>query len=280
MISFVVQGPTNHVNSVPFTVNIGNQASIHPNEKLTTQSCIDSLRKFYPGCEIIVSCTTGDADTLTGVDKTIYITDDMLEFENNVNRQILSSQAVKHAKNDIVCKIRSDMIALTDGLLPYIKSRIEYKRLDSHKMFDEYVVICNWTTEKTHYYHPSDFMFLGTKKDIVSIFDIPQRTDLKWKVGPEQYINLRCMENYNLQKYIDYEWLEANGSWNTHLGSAVPPKDSYVENWWKVFYSNYYVLDLGASAGLVSTKYLDRVFAHPNLVNHKEWKNGHERYIK
>ena len=195
MISFVVQGPTRYKSECPFGVKVG-ETVVYPEQTFTSQDCVDSLREFYPDCEIIVSCTTGDADVLTDIDKLVYVTDDMLESEDNINRQILSSQAVKHASNDTVCKIRSDMVALAPRLLPYIESKIKNRRLDSHKMFDEYVIISNWSTDKDHYYHPADFLFLGTKKDLQSIFDIPQRLDREWKVGPEQYIGLRCMENY------------------------------------------------------------------------------------
>ena len=279
MISFVVQGPTHYKSECPFGVRVG-ETVVYPEQEFTSQDCVDSLREFYPDCEIIISCTTGDADTLTGVDKTVYITDDMLEHEDNINRQILSSQAVKYASNELVCKMRSDMVALTDDLLPYIESRIEHKRLDSHKMFDEYVVISNWSTDKNHYYHPADFLFLGTKKDLQSIFDIPQRLGRDWQVGPEQYINLRCMENHGFEKYIDYDWLKNHGSNNTHLNQNVPPSDSYIQDWWKVFYSNYYVVDLGIQSGIMSKKYPERVTTNPNLINNKEWHKGYGEYIK
>jgi hypothetical protein len=279
LISFVVQGPTRYKSECPFGVKVG-ETVVYPEQTFTSQDCVDSLREFYPDCEIIVSCTTGDADVLTDIDKLVYVTDDMLESEDNINRQILSSQAVKHASNDTVCKIRSDMVALAPRLLPYIESKIKNRRLDSHKMFDEYVIISNWSTDKDHYYHPADFLFLGTKKDLQSIFDIPQRLDREWKVGPEQYIGLRCMENYDLGKYIDYEWLENHGSNNTHTGQNVPPKDFYIENWWKVFYSNYYVVDLGIQSGIMSKKYPERVTTNPNLINNKEWHRGYEEYIK
>jgi len=284
LISFVVQGPTEYVNDLPFIVNMNGKTSVRPNENFTSQDCVDSLRQYYPGCEIIISCTTGDAQDITGIDQLFYTTDDMLEHDDNVNRQILSSQAVKHAKHDIVCKIRSDMIANSNALLPYAEKMQSdtqlAQRLTTHKMFTDYICISNWSVDKGHYYHPSDFFFLGRKEDVSSIFNIPQRLERKWKVGPEQYINLRCMENHNLQKYIDYEWLEKHGSENTHLGKNVPPDQPYIENWWKIFYNNYYVLDLGEGSGLFSKKHPERVFAHPNLVNNKQWKDGHERYIK
>jgi hypothetical protein len=279
LISFIVQGPTHYASQCPFSVQIGDTC-VDPEQSFTSQDCIDSLRKFYPGCEIIVSCTTGDADNLKDVDKLLYVTDNMLESEDNINRQILSSQAVKHASNDMVCKIRSDMVALTSDLLPYIESRIDSKRLDSHKMFDNYVIISNWSTDKNHYYHPADFLFLGTKKDLQSIFNVPQRVGRQWRVGPEQYIALRCIENHGLEEYIDYEWLKNHGSDNTHLEQNTPPKDFYIENWWKIFYSNYYVVDLGTQSGIISKKYPERVVTNHNLINNTDWHRRHGEYIK
>lgn len=283
MISFIVQGPTNYVSENLFGIKF-NEQTFGMNEGFTSQSCIDSLRKFYPGCEIILSCTTGDAENISGADQLFYTSDNELEDCQNINRQILSSRTVKYAKNEVVCKIRSDMVAVSNNLLPYIEKlnskELITNRIQTHKMFTNYVLISNWSVDRNHYYHPSDFFFLGMKNDVSSIFEIPQRIGRKWQVGPEQYIALRCMENHNLNNYIDYDWLKDHGSNNTHLGENVHPDKFYIDNWWKVFYNNYYVLDLGFESGLISQKYPERVTTHPNLVNSKDWKAGHERYIK
>tara|TARA_Y100000361_G_scaffold46531_1_gene40278 strand:- start:25870 stop:26856 length:987 start_codon:yes stop_codon:yes gene_type:complete len=247
MISFVIQGPTNHKTNFP-TFQDGEWKE----HNFTSQRCIDSIREWYPDSEIIVSCTTGDADDLTGVDQIHYVTDDMLEFDDNVNRQILSSQAVKHANNDIVCKIRSDMVAGTGWLVPFAQSELlgnkPYNRIETHKMFKRFVFTSNWSADRGMYYHPSDWFFFGLKEDVQSIFDIPQRTDHNWAVGPEQYITIRCMEKYGMQEYIDYNWLENHGNKDTHIGQNVPPEDQFIKDWWTVFFNNYCVLNTGWSS--------------------------------
>ena len=88
------------------------------------------------------------------------------------------------------------------------------------------------------------------------------------------------MENHGFEKYIDYDWLKNHGSNNTHLNQNVPPSDSYIQDWWKVFYSNYYVVDLGIQSGIMSKKYPERVTTNPNLINNKEWHKGYGEYIK
>lgn len=270
MITFIVQGPINH-------------KSDFMEEEFTVQLCINSLRRFYKDCEIILSSSTDDTEKISGYDKILHTTEDMLQNKDNVNFQILTSQAVKYATHDIVCKIRSDIVAISDKLikwLDYYYDRMTAPdRIEEYKMFDKYVIISNWSTDRLLYYHPSDFFFLGTKKDIESIFDIPQRLDKKWIVGPEQYITIKCLEKYGFSKYIDYEWLEKHGNNNTHIGQNVPPKEFYIMNWWKLFYNNYYVLDLGKNSGLISFKYTERVGQHPNLINNDNWIHGYREYI-
>lgn len=289
MISFIIQGPTNHKLGFPIFSNGEWQAHY-----FTTQECIDSLKKWYPDSEIIVSCTTGDADDLVGVDQLFYITDDMLEFPDNVNRQILSSQVVKHARHDIVCKVRSDMVAGAGLLTPYVINELlgkrPYARIETHKMFERFVFTSNWSSELGFLYHPSDWLFLGLKTDIESIFDIPQRLHTDWPIGPEQYITVRCMENHGLQKYIDYNWIENHGNRDSHIGKMVPPEDHYSADWWRVFFNNFCVLDNGwttsdlqtapeteGQSGLMSQKYLERVGPYGSLVNHRQWLAGHKK---
>jgi len=244
MISFVIQGPTNHKTNFPTFQN-----GEWKENRYTTQRCIDSLREWYPDSEIIVSCTTGDADDLTNVDQLHYVTDDMLEYDDNVNRQILSSQAVKHANNDIVCKLRSDMVAGTGWLAHFVNSELlghkPYNRIETHRMFEKFVFISNWSCESGLWYHPSDWFFLGLKHDVESIFDIPQRLHTDWCIGPEQYITMRCMERNGLQDCIDYNWIENHGNHNFHLRQGVPPEDHYIKEWWTVFFNNFCVLNLG-----------------------------------
>ena len=92
----------------------------------------------------------------------------MLEHEDNINRQILSSQAVKYASNELVCKMRSDMVALTDDLLPYIESRIEHKDLIAIRC-----LMSMWSyligALKNHYYHLLTFVFRHKKTYKVSL---------------------------------------------------------------------------------------------------------------
>lgn len=270
MITFVVQGPIHH-------------KSDFMNEEFSVQLCINSLRKFYEDCEIILSYSTGDIEGITGYDKLFHVTEDMLEYHDNVNFQILTSRAVKYASNDIVCKLRSDMIAKSNNLTKYIDHLYDStkmpERLSEYKMFDSYVFISNWSADKLLFYHPSDFFFFGIKKDIENIFDIPQRLDKKWIVGSEQYIALRCLEKYGYKKYIDYNWLEKHGNRDTHIGKNIPPKYFYIDNWWKLFYNNYYVLDLGECSGLVSLKYTLRIGEYPDLINHNDWIHGYREYI-
>lgn len=245
MISFVIQGPAKYKTSLPQFAEIG----WLPQQDYTSQICIDSLREWYPDCEIIVSCSTGDAQGLRDYDKLVYVTDDMLEHDDNVNRQILTSQAVKYATNDVVCKLRSDMVAGSNWLLPYVKSELlgdnPYKRTESHKMFERFVFISNWSVDRGMYYHPSDWFFLGLKKDVESIFDIPQRVDCDWHIGPEQYIAIRLLEKYGFQEYIDYNWLENHGNINSGTPDHTPPNRECIENWWKLFFNNFCVLNNG-----------------------------------
>jgi hypothetical protein len=140
------------------------QSVVQTDYTFTSQDSIDSLRKWYPGCEIIISCSTGDADDLKDVDQLFYYGEDA---EGGLNKQILTSQAVKHATYDIVCKIRSDMLAGSNDLLWYVRNELEsrqqYKRNEKYAMFKRFVFVLNYFSYVGLLYHPSDWMFLGLK---------------------------------------------------------------------------------------------------------------------
>jgi len=295
MISFIIQGPTH--GAPEFDSDYGKIASMHAMSKwtgqsvvqtdytFTSQDSIDSLRKWYPGCEIIISCSTGDADDLKDVDQLFYYGQDV---EAGLNKQILTSQAVKHATYDIVCKIRSDMIAGSNDLLWYVRNELEsrqrYKRNEKYAMFKRFVFVLNYFSYVGLLYHPSDWMFLGLKEDVQSIFDIPlDSEDSGWAVGPEQYMCLRCMENNGFEKYIDYEWVTKKASSTDTQGRSkdvaknniAHDKVEYAKHdWWNVFYNNFYVLNTGWYPRKLTAKQKEVISNMESQMNAQQWYHG------
>ncbi len=288
MISFIIQGPTcgsldlsadfATISSMQAMSEWTGRSSVQADHNFTSQDTIDSLRKWYPGCEIIISCSTGDADDLKDVDQLFYYGQDV---EGGLNKQILTSQAVKHATYDIVCKIRSDMIAGSNDLLWYIRNELEsrqqYRRDKKYSMFKRFVFVLNYFSYMGLLYCPSDWMFLGLKEDVQSIFDIPLASeDSGWAVGPEQYICLRCMENNGFEKYIDYEWVTKKGAKDVcDKNNIEHDKTEYANHdWWNVFYNNFYVLNTGWHPRKLTTKQKKAVSKKESFMNGRQWYHG------
>lgn len=257
MISFIVQGPVSE----------------------DTQYTVDSIKEFFPSSEIILASTNGNAD-IKGVDK-VHL--DGEHEEVNVNKQILSSQAVNLAKFDISCKLRNDIIFTSDNLMKFVEieltSEKSIPRLDSHRLFDRLVLNSNHFFCYPHtsgfFYHPSDWLFLGLTSDLQKLFNIPlqnpeenyyyleetvtlpfgdtiQGDRLKYR--PEQYILMQALYQAGVDVFLDYEY-------------QVPDNvdDAYM---WLI--NNFYVGDVGEDTGFYCSKYPQFVGQRERILNNVE----------
>lgn len=163
---------------------------------------------------------------------------------SNVNRMILSTKnGVEVSNGEFVIKIRTDSNLYNDNIRCILShlmgSRINKKRNNNYKIFENYVINCNLFARDVRGYlpylfHPGDICLAGTKKDLLLLFDIPladrhifmnvyRACFLSFmKYVPEQYIWIKCIENK-----IDEIIYAGNQSYNN---SVVNDSEHYYIN--------------------------------------------------
>ena len=101
---------------------------------------------------------------------------------SNINRMIISTKnGIKAAKREFIIKIRTDSYLynknIVYAMLHIIGSRIENKRDDRFKIFDNYIINCSLFARDAkgylpYLFHPGDICLAGTNKDMLSLFDL------------------------------------------------------------------------------------------------------------
>lgn len=136
---------------------------------------------------------------------------------SNINRMIISTKnGIKAAKREFIIKIRTDSYLynknIVYAMLHIIGSRIENKRDDRFKIFDNYIINCSLFARDAkgylpYLFHPGDICLAGTNKDMLSLFDLKLADKSIFrnisrvcflsfmKYVPEQFIWISCIEN-------------------------------------------------------------------------------------
>jgi hypothetical protein len=174
-LSFVVQGAIDRSVS-PLT------------RKPVTQSCLENLRRYHPGAELILS--TWPTEDVTGLDFDILVTSEdpgaidphTAEYGaprlDNTNRQIVSTKnGLKHATRKYAAKLRSDLIFTGNDWMQYFDRYP--KRSPEWKIFRERVVTSSmWARDprcpySAYPFHPTDWLHIGLLEDILLLWDLP-----------------------------------------------------------------------------------------------------------
>ena len=150
-----------------------------------TPKCIESIRKYLPDAEIILSTWEGTDTSNLDFDSVIYNKDPgtvlIEEYKsnkiyNNMNRQLLSTQsALKTINRLYTFKLRSDLILTGTQILEYFNKFQD--RIDDYKLFDRKIVTstlftrynikCNKKRDRVLIpFHISDWWFFGLTKDL------------------------------------------------------------------------------------------------------------------
>jgi hypothetical protein len=170
-ISVVVQGP------------IYGKSGEAPNLRYT-KAGLESVRKYLPGSEIILS--TWQGSDLAGLDFDVLVTSEdpgpllMLgetgrPFTNNVNRLIVSTkEGIKRATRKYLLKLRSDLVLTGNDFLKYYG--IFERRAAEYQILKNRVLAmygCNPHRCSKASFHPSDWYSFGLKEDVFNIWDVP-----------------------------------------------------------------------------------------------------------
>jgi len=272
-VSFVLQGP------------IGS----------STKGCVESIRRHFPGAEIVVSTWQGsDADSL-GADAVIYSVDPGgLEagavvgggFVTNLNRQIVSARAgLERSTREWVVKTRTDIEWLGDG---FLEALVSYPAHGDSHILKERIVACTRVSVDSrrapYAMHVSDWVHAGRRDDVLRLWsaplvdeefaqyfatrDLPSSANL-WGRGwylryaPEQYLLVNLVRNagHPVPEHI----------WDVSRELTVETE--------KILADNFILLEPDEFA-LRFTKYKWPVANWANCYTSSEWRGLYKKYCE
>ena len=173
-----------------------------------TKETIASIRRLFPGSEIILSTWEGqDVDDLY-VDKVIVNSDigpTVIEYKRNgepravnINRQIISTiNGLKSVNTKFSVKIRSDNYLTSRAMIDYFNAFDKY-RDPTYSVFGRRIVTSNYYAKEYTRgliipFSISDFFQFGLTKDLINLWDITLFDDYIFNhelVGKSQHANL------------------------------------------------------------------------------------------
>ena len=185
-----------------------------------TKKAIETSMKIFPNAEIILS--TWENETLSDLNHLpikIILNEDpgsgLRKYNpktyHNVNRIIVSSiNGIKAASNELVIKCRSDIIFKNNNSIEFFDKFHDYN--NEITFLDQRVVVSNQTSINVKYgppllYHLCDWFYLGTKADLIKIFDIklmPSEYEdyYYYNEKPENRIDKNNLSRYMVEDYI------------------------------------------------------------------------------
>ncbi|OKV35221.1 hypothetical protein AWP49_05665 [Escherichia coli] len=138
-------------------------------------------------------------------------------LSSNINRLIVSTKnGIAMAGREFVVKIRTDSYfydgKIVSNFLKILESDIDKSRDIKYSVFEHYVINCALFARDSRGYlpylfHPGDICLVGTKQDVLSIFDVPLANESIFfyvsrayffslmRYVPEQYIWVCCIKN-------------------------------------------------------------------------------------
>lgn len=278
-ISVVVQGPI-----------VGSPTD--PLDKRLTYQCLESVRKYLPGSEIILSTWKGS--NTNGLSYDILVENEdpgatichyRLKLYNNINRQIVSTKSgLQQAAKKFAMKIRSDMILKGNGFLKYFG--LYKKRADEWKILQERVLVCTIFSKNPKRifpfpFHPSDWFFFGLRDDVLSIWDVPFAREpeiSKWfenkprpvpdlfphflnRYFPEQYLWITFLRKYGS---IDFDYI-----WDLSKNSVELSEKTITNN---------LVLLEPHQLQIKFLKYKIKFYDWASVYTHGEWLRMYNKY--
>ena len=251
-------------------------------DKKETIKCLKSVRRYLPKAEIILSTWKGANTSNLDYDIVIYnedpgnvlmVENKKMKISNNMNRQLLSTQAgLKKVSRKYTLKLRSDLILTGTGFVDFFNQF--QQRIDDYKLFKRKIVTSTLFTKYTNLknakshnmtltpFHISDWWFFGLTDDLKTYFldtqlakepefskyfDAPENKhknnpygNLTHKFAPEQYFGYECFaRNYN----------------NIHMEDAADINEELSNIYEKCLVNNFIVLEYKYS-NIYLNKYL------------------------
>lgn len=173
-------------------------------DSINTSKCLSSIRKYLSGAEIILS--TWEGSNVDGLDyDTVLFNKDPGTLQmgasekNNIKRQICSTLAgIKYSDRKYILKIRSDMVLTGNKFLKYFR---KYSSFNSKWKFVKNRILASTIASRDpreweSSFCISDWIFFGTKSDMLLLWDIDYPTKEE-----ENWFNIHCRDLKTIYKY-------------------------------------------------------------------------------
>jgi FkbM family methyltransferase len=170
-----------------------------------TDTSVASIREWFPSAELLFSTWCGENTDGLDVDGTVWTTDPGPGSEyassimrGNLARMVVGSyNGIINASNDLVMKVRSDTIFTGNGCLRHIR-RWPKRSPSLMSIFEDRIIVPNIGTADPDVhvcFQVSDWVLLGKKSDVISVFSCPLGDDAENPpISPEQYIWLHAIK--------------------------------------------------------------------------------------
>lgn len=214
------------------------QGKIFTGSRGSTLDVLQSIRKYFPRCELIFSTwnTEQVCSSSASLCDCIIQSDDPGDYTDskdtpiNINRQIISSrEGIKRATRPFVIKTRSDLIFKSESLLSVLnKEYASRKALTENRR----LIAANFST-RSHTrglkipYWICDFIYAGRKSALDKMFSVELMksadfTYYKARTHPRSYADKKHFYRFSPESYLTYSYLEAE--------KKVPFEHSYDNN--------------------------------------------------
>lgn len=273
----------------------GNPCGTRESPALYTRKLSESIRKHLPEAEIIVS--TWEDQNVEGIhwDKlqlsrpvpmTYVIRPDEKLYPQTVNHQLITSRSgIQAASRKYVLKIRSDMILENDRILKMWNHYAETPRIEGIQscISRERIMVLptyNHRRGMCFPYNVCDWLFFGSKEDILDLFHIPlMDLDALCVRNGEKYP--RVEDNMGAEQYIWIEYMKQKHV-NSNLKGAMDTDEKELMLFEETIAQNL-IMASARKLGVNSQKmpgsgYASKPCLSQGLYTFSEWKRLCNQY--
>ena len=277
-LSFVVQG------NVAIDKDSG--------ENFTRKAC-ESIRRYFPHAEIILSTWEGQdiqdiphdlACFSSPIETHSIIRPDGKSYFHTVNHEIITSRkGLALCKRKYAVKLRSDMVFYGEDILKYLHL-YENHATENYCFFQERVLVLpcyNYRRTKLAYpYNICDWIYAGLQTDLLDLFSIPLEDYSSLRIRDGEKIP-RVEDNMGAEQYIWVAYLRKKG----HLQHFYNRESFSSEEWLdfeKTIAENFVFLSADTmQVNILKSpfaSYASRPILSQGLYTNMEWKRLYNSY--
>ncbi len=260
------------------------------------EHCLDSIRKFLPYAEIVVS-TWEYVDT-SWIDADIIVKlkepSAFYDFDNKINnvcRLILSSRSgIEAATRQYILKFRPDLFLISETFC--VIGRNFEKCSNNYRIFKEKITTTNLFLPNAIYdptlFHVPDIVQFGLRDDMLNFWDIklPQHEDIYNNSRNHAILgNFSGSSNLRMlpEQVITTSWLLKNG-FNVKLKHINQSNCCLLKCWEGILITNFNILDWKSCGIIFPNRFFETAYGSRSFYLQKDINNindaiNHKRYV-